>query len=113
MTALTEKLSRIHEELNKIEDTTFYHYWRPAKVKSEYGVWAEDGEQDSFNGDNIKLEQQIHGTVDYFTLKEFNPVLDEIQEALQNVAPGAWSLLSVQYEDETNLIHYEWEFVTA
>ena len=40
-------------------------------------------------------------------------VLDEIQEALQNVAPGAWSLLSVQYEDETNLIHYEWEFVTA
>ena len=113
MTALTEKLRRIHDELNKIEATSFYHYRRPEKVKAEYGIWAEDGEQTSFNGDNRKLEQQIHGTVDYFTLTEFNPVLDEIQEALQRVAPGAWTLLSVQYEDETNLIHYEWEFTTA
>ena len=58
MTALTEKLNRIHEELNKIENTSFYHYRRPANVKAEYGVWAEDGEQDWYfqlRGKNLEL----------------------------------------------------------
>ena len=109
-----EKLLRgVHEELNKIEGVDFYHYRRPANVKSEYGIWAEDGELSSFSGDNIKLEQQIHGTVDFYTLKEFNPVLDSIQDALEAVAHGHWMLNSVQYEDETNLIHYEWDFTVA
>ena len=59
--------------------------------------------------DNRKQEQQVHGTIDCYTKIEFDPLLDEIQDAL-NAAGIGWSLLTVQYEDETNLIHYEWEF---
>lgn len=110
MKSLMKLLEGIHEELNKVEGTQFYHYRRPPAIKSEYGVWAEDAEQSSFHADSMKVEQQIHGTVDYYTLIEFNPILDDIQQALENVTPGGWYLSSVQYEDETNLIHYEWEF---
>ena len=50
--------------------------------------------------------------IDCFTQKEYDPVLDEIQDAL-NEAEIGWRLSSVQYEDETNLIHSEWEFNIA
>ena len=58
---------------------------------------------------NRMSEQQLHGTVDLYTLEEYNPLIDEIQEALNEVM-GGWSLNTVDYEDETNLIHYEWEW---
>lgn len=110
MKSFTKLMKGLHDELNSVEGARFYHYRRPSNVKSEYGVWAEDGENNSFHSDNGKAEQQIHGTVDYYTLDEFNPVIDAIQQALENVTPGGWFLSSVQYEDDTNLIHYEWDF---
>ena len=78
-----------------------------------YFVWQEDGEASSFHSDDHKLEQQIHGTIDCYTLQEYDPLLDEIQDALDKADLVGWSLLSVQYEDETKLIHYEWEFYIA
>lgn len=64
----------------------------------------------SFHADNRKQEQQISGTVDCFTQIEYDPLLDEIQEALDATENVAWMLESVQYEDETKYIHYEWAF---
>lgn len=110
MKSLTTMLTMVRDELNKIEDASFYHYKRPENVTSGYGVWAETGEAESFNSDNRKSEQQLTGYLDYYTLNEFDPVLDQIQDALSRLSCGAWSLNSVQYEDETNLIHYEWSF---
>jgi hypothetical protein len=46
-------------------------------------------------------------TIDYFTLTEFDAMVDAIQEALSD-AEVAWHLNSFQYEDETKLQHYEW-----
>lgn len=113
MKSLTQILNEVKQKLNSIEGATFYHYRRPAKVKAEYGVWAEDGEQDPFNADNKKQKQQIHGTIDFYTLIENNPVIDDIQSALEELSAGAWALNSVQYEDETNLIHFEWDFLVV
>lgn len=76
-----------------------------------YAVWAEDGEDDSFHGDNHKQEQSIRGYIDYFTKHEFDQTVDDIQEIL-NRQPVAWLLESVDYEDLTNLIHYKWSWVT-
>ena len=76
-----------------------------------YMVWAEDGEDDSFHGDNHKQEQSIRGYIDYFTRQEFDDNVDEIQEIL-NGQPVAWNLDSVDYEDSTNLIHWRWSWVT-
>lgn len=108
--SLQQKLKTIRDALNTTSAKgKVYHYTRPAKSKPAFIVWQEDGEGDSADFDNHKAEQQIHGTIDCYTLTEFDPLLDEIQDALNDIEIG-WSLLSVQYEDETNLIHYEWEF---
>lgn len=84
------------------------HYWRPVK-NVPCIIWAETGEDDSFHANNHKEEQRIIGTVDLFTKTEFDPLADQIQETLENLGV-TWSLDAVQYEDETNLIHYTWNW---
>lgn len=83
-----------------------YHYKRPQKKKGTFVIWAEQGEATSFEADNLKQEQLINVLVDCFTKDEYDPLLDRIQNLLQQW--GAWVLQSVQYEDETDYIHYEW-----
>jgi len=65
----------------------------------KYIVWAEDNQADL-------QEQAIEGTIDYFTKTENDPNVKKIQDALNGVC--SWRLNSIQYEDETKLIHYEW-----
>lgn len=85
-----------------------YHYWRPGK-EAPWLIWAEDSGTEFVAGNRVE-EQAIRGTTDYFTRAEFDPAIEEIQEA-QNSLPGfVWSLNSVQYEEDTELIHYEWEW---
>jgi len=83
------------------------HYRRTAKPP--FVVWAEDGEENSLNANNHKSEQQLTGIVDFFTLKEFDSIADSIQEILNSENVG-WSLELVQYEEETNLIHFQWRW---
>ena len=85
-----------------------HHYWRPVKTLPCL-MWAETGEEDSFNSDNHKTEQNITGTCDFYTQTEFDPLIDEIQTALDDMGV-TWALASVQYEEETNMIHYEWNW---
>lgn len=88
-----------------------YHYWRPRpKGVNRYIIWAEDTEDNSLNGDNKKLEQGLHGTIDLFSIDEFDPLIDEIQNKLNDIENLSWALSSSQYEDETGLVHYEWDF---
>ena len=83
------------------------HYRRTAKPP--FIVWAEDGEDLPMSAENHKSEQQLTGVIDFYTLTEFDPIADDIQEIL-NAEPVGWSLGSVQYEDETNLIHFQWRW---
>lgn len=73
----------------------------------KYIVWAEDSESSSLNADNKKEIQAIQGTIDYFTKKDNDTVVNEIQEALK-AEKVSFYLNSVQYEEETGYIHYEW-----
>ena len=110
MISLQNKLSQVGIMLAGI-DTHTYHYWRSApKGVKAYIVWAEDEEATSLNGDNLKQEQGIHGTIDYFTKTEFDAKVDSIQEGLNSLEGVSWRINSVQYEEETTFIHYEWEF---
>ncbi len=72
-----------------------------------YIVYAEDGQADSLWADGKMQEQAIQGTIDYFTKTEFDPIIKEIQKAL-NDAGVSWRLNSVQYETDTRFQHYEW-----
>ena len=106
---LQNKLERIGAALVAGVGSNVYHYWRP-NIPAPFCVWAEDGETLSFNADNHKKEQAIGGYVDYYTKREFDPMLDTIQDVLNgiNEFPFSWRLDSVQYEEDTNLIHYQW-----
>lgn len=106
MRSLNAKLREIRDAHVPVCERV-YHYWRPNLVPP-FVVWAEDSESTDFSADNRKTEQTIHGTTDLFTKTEYDPIVDAIQEALE---PFGWRLNSVQYEDDTKLIHYEWEWV--
>lgn len=89
--------------------TNTYHYWRPIK-RLPYAIWAEDSEDGSFDTNNRKANQQIHGVLDYFTKTEYDPTIDAIQNYLNSLNDFGWRLDSVQYEDENGIIHYGWEW---
>lgn len=71
-----------------------------------YFVWQEDGSNDlSANG--VHAEKCVTGTTDLFTKIDFDPWAEALGPSLSRYGI-AWQLLSVQYEEETGLIHYEW-----
>jgi len=98
-------LQRIKDLLLAITPNVF-HYFASGQT-GNYIVWAEDGEGDSVSADDKKVEQSLTGTIDYFTKTEFDPVIKQIQDKL-NEADISWKLNSVQYEEDTKYIHYEW-----
>lgn len=74
-----------------------------------YFVWQEDGAND-FEADDLHAESAVTGTTDLFTKQEFDPWKDAFEAALDADGTIAWSLNSVQYEEDTGFIHYEWEW---
>lgn len=111
MQSITNNLKKIRDALNTTSARgRVFHYKRPSDTTKPWIVWQEDGEGQSFDSGNRKSEQQIHGTIDCYSLTEYDPLFDEVQDALNVVSNVGWNLASVQYEDDTNLIHYEWEF---
>ena len=52
---------------------------------------------------------QVQGTIDYFTKTEYDSNVKLIQEKL-NYIDVAWRLNSIQHEEDTGYIHYEWVF---
>lgn len=74
-----------------------------------YFVWQEDGAND-FEADDLHAESAVTGTTDLYTKQEFDPWKDAFEAALEADGTIAWSLNSVQYEEDTGFIHYEWEW---
>lgn len=104
---LQMKLRELYEPFTEL-DCHVYHYHR-AELTDQYVVWAEEGEESSFNADSHKVEQQLTGVIDFFTKEEFDPLADEIQSILDAEEIG-WRLESVLYEEETNFIHFHWRW---
>lgn len=109
MTSMQGKLRRVGDALCEAVPNCC-HYWRP-RMQAPYLIWAEDGEN-GYSADNIKSEQAITGVADYYTKQEYDPAVDAIQNAM-NAYGISWRLVSVQYEDETCLIHYSWDWEVA
>lgn len=110
MIALSLKLKNLRDAFVSVLQKT-YHYERPARTKAPFAVWKEDHEDMSIETDNRKAEQGVEGYLDYYTLKEFDPIADAFQECL-NTSDDVkfWNLDSVDKEDETGLIHYRWSW---
>lgn len=105
--SLVSKTKILRDALKNVEGLKCYHIRKPASVTAPYCVWQEETEGQSHYSDNIKSEQVVELTVDYFTKTEYDSMIDSIQNAM-NAAQISWQLESFQYEDETKLLHYEW-----
>lgn len=101
------KLTDLRDALLDVTQDTF-HYEATHK-SDKYIVWAEDNESDAGYGDNRKTIQVIQGTIDYFTKEEYDSNVKLIQEKLNSI-DIAWRLNSIQHEEDTKFIHYEWVF---
>lgn len=82
-------------------------HYMATKKPDKYIVWAEDNQTSAQWADGKMVNQSVQGTIDYFTKSEYDTNVDKIQEAL-NAAGVPFRLNSIQYEDETKYIHYEW-----
>lgn len=109
---MMSQLIKIRDALTSIEGLAVYHYWHP-RLQAPYCIWAESSEGDSLWGDNHKKEQIITGAIDYFTKTDFDPMVDLIQDKLNELECVGWTLMAVDYEDETGLIHFTWEWQIA
>jgi len=105
--SMVSKAQKIRDALSTIENLKCYHLTKPASVTAPYAVWQEDSEGDSHYSDNVKSEQVLQATIDYYTKSEYDTMTDSIQSAL-NCEDISWTFNSFQYEDETKLLHYEW-----
>lgn len=99
------------DELKAALDNTglaFAHFGWSKAPAGDYGVYAEDGAND-LEANNIHAERAVQGTVDYFTRDDSGAPQAAVEAALESV-PCAWYLNSIQFEEETGYIHYEWVF---
>ena len=94
--------------LGKKINVPVYHY-NALKQPNKYIVWAEDSQGSADWGSDTMINQTLEGTIDYFTKMEYDPNVKEIQNTLNN-GNISWRLNSVQFEDSTKYIHYEWVF---
>ena len=109
MISIQDKIQKVGTALaEELGDDIVFHYWRPITT-APVCIWQEDSESNSLRMDRIEREQAISGTVDYYAQEEYDPNVDAVQTAL-NASCSNWSINSVQYEDDTKLIHYEWRF---
>lgn len=85
--------------------TKSYHYTAPENTPAKYAVWQElSGEH--LTADNKAGEGKFEIAVDYYTKTEFDATVDAISAYLDTY--GSWRIESVQYEEQSGYIHYEW-----
>lgn len=103
-----QRIKKVRDTLTGIEGLKVYHFFRP-QMKPPFCLWQEDGPGNEFRTGNRLAEQMIHGTIDYFTAKEYDEAVDLIQSAFRS-SNISLSLTEIMWEEETELIHYGWEF---
>lgn len=105
-----EPLKRVRDALLTITEHP-YHFEAENKG-NRYIVWQEDSEGESLHADNVHEIMVFRGTVDLFTKQDGDPWVQEIPKVL-DAARIACRMESVQYEEGTGYIHYEWRFEVA
>lgn len=103
-----------HDRIQKLKDQlltvgpTVYESWAH-KAKTPYIVWLMNGGSD-LKANGRTQEQAISGTVHLFERKTApESFFDGVQKAL-NRAECAWAISSIQHEQDTGLVHFEWSW---
>lgn len=91
--------------------TSLYHYTAPEMKGANYGLWIEEAGNTLF-ADNVHGENSMSVSFHYFTKTEFDSVIDSIEAKFENLGLY-YELISVQYEDATGYIHYDWSVLVG
>ena len=83
-----------------------YLYTAKGNAKTPYVVYGVSGSNDLFAG-NRRAEMADSGFIDLFTKTETDPLIGDIPSAL-DAAGVSFYLNSVQFEEETGYLHFEW-----
>lgn len=99
------------QRLSNALDTTGYkfaHFLWSHAPSGDWGVYSEDGAE-TFFADGRNASSRLTGSVDYYTRSDAEEVKTKIETALKT-SGLAWWLESIQYENDTRFIHYEWRW---
>lgn len=88
-----------------------YLYTANGNNEVPYVVYGVDGDNNLFGG-NSRAELADAGYIDLFTKSATDPLMKGIPAAL-DAAEVSFYLNSVQFEEETGLLHYEWRWECA
>lgn len=91
----------------------FAHFAWSSAPAGDYGVYGEDFGDNQFNADGRFGERAIRGSVDWFTRTDDLTAFNAIEQCFKDIqaeGKGAfgWYLNTVQYENDTHFLHYEW-----
>ena len=96
-------------EAQRALDIPLAEYAWDSRPDTDYIVIAIDQEA-GFYADGHMENQSPQGTIDLFSRNNDRETMQRIQETLNGFDGCAWYLNSVQYEQETRLLHWEWVF---
>jgi len=89
----------------------FAHFgWSKAADMSacDHGVYAEDNEK-ALYANNAHAERVLEGTIDFYSREGTGAAKRNIEAAL-TLYKIPYRLNSIQYEEDTGFVHYEWVF---
>lgn len=98
---------KVREALLEVSDRV-YLYTAKGNQKAPYIIYGIDGENNLFGSDQ-RAERCDTGYIDLFTKQARDELIKAIPDALE-AAGVAFYLNSVQQEEETGLLHYEWRW---
>lgn len=83
--------------------------WQNAPQTSSYGVISLDMQKSALWADGRRNEHTLEGSVDLF--ERGTPRADfALVDAVMQESGLPFRLNSIQYEEDTGLLHYEWVF---
>ena len=85
----------------------FKHFGFVNPPQDAYIVYAEDY-TDSLRAGGHQIESIMHGTIDLFTRDDTRVQMNKVESELNKLDGFAFHLESIQFEDETGFIHFEW-----
>ncbi len=99
-------LEQLRETLEATGFSWAHHGWSKAPA-GDYGVYFE-GQGDDLGVDNIHGETGTTAYVNLFTRDDSTAPRRKVEAAL-NGLKMPWLLNSVQFEEDTGYIHFEWQ----
>ena len=84
----------------------FAEYAWDQRPDPPYGVVSLEGSDDTVAGDGRIIHQSLRGSIDLFVAGSSLDAMQAVQDAINGIV--AWRLNSIQLEEDTRLVHYEW-----